>query len=146
VNAARAPRSSNLFPDFQGTDFQEIATFCMFAPANCQILASASSIRFAMGTKPRYRPQNLARKLLQIRRALGLSQSELLRRLEAEDSFTAARISEYESGVREPSLWMLLAYGRVARVHLETLIDDNASLPDRLPGTFNYRRSSKTLP
>jgi transcriptional regulator with XRE-family HTH domain len=93
-----------------------------------------------MGSKSRNRPKNLARKLLQIRNTLGLSQSQLLRRLGAADSFTPARISEYESGAREPSLWMLLAYGRVARVHLETLIDDDASLPDSLPGSFNFRR------
>src|SRR5436190_12516264 len=98
-----------------------------------------------MGSTPRNRPKKLAGKLRQIRRSLSLSQSEMLRRMGVENMFTAARISEYESGVREPSLWMLLAYGSVARVHLETLIDDNATLPDRLPSNFNYRRSKPTL-
>lgn len=93
-----------------------------------------------MGSKSRNRPKNLARKLLQIRNTLGLSQSQMLRRLGAADSSSAARISEYESGVREPSLWMLLAYGRVARVHVEALIDDEAALPDKLPGSFNFSR------
>jgi transcriptional regulator with XRE-family HTH domain len=97
-----------------------------------------------MGQKPRHRPKNLARKLLQIRKALGLSQSEMLRRMGVEDWFTTARISEYETGMREPSLWMLLAYGRVARIHLETLIDDTATLPEKLPGNFSYRRSKQT--
>jgi transcriptional regulator with XRE-family HTH domain len=96
-----------------------------------------------MGSKSRNQPKNLARKLLQIRNTLGLSQSQMLRRLGAADSFTPARISEYESGARQPSLWMLLAYGRVARVHLESLIDDEASLPDSLPGSFNFRRSQR---
>lgn len=94
-----------------------------------------------MGTKPRQRPENLGRKLLQIRNALGLSQSEMLRRLGVEGSFSPARISEYESGVREPSLSLLLAYASVAAVHLESIIDDNLLLPEKLPGTFNYRRS-----
>src|SRR5215211_2382265 len=98
-----------------------------------------------MGTKPRYRPKNLGRKLFQIRDALGLSQSEMLRLLGAEDSYSTARISEYESGIREPSLWLLLNYGRVARIHLESLIDDNAILPERLPGTFNFRHSQQRL-
>lgn len=97
-----------------------------------------------MGSKSRNRPKNLARKLLQIRNTLGLSQSQLLRRLGA-DGFTPARISEYESGTREPSLWMLLAYGRVARVHVEALIDDDASLPETLPGSFDFRRSQRKL-
>jgi hypothetical protein len=69
----------------------------------------------------------------------------MLRRLDAADRVAAARISEYESGVREPSLWMLLAYGRVARVHVEALIDDEAALPDSLPGTFNFNRVKRKL-
>ena len=97
-----------------------------------------------MGSKSRNRPKNLARKLLQIRNTLGLSQSQMLRRLGAESS-SAARISEYESGVREPSLWMLLAYGRVARVHVEALIDDEAALPDTLPGSFIFNRVRRQL-
>src|SRR5215217_7150499 len=92
-----------------------------------------------MGSKPQQRPQNLGRKLRQIREALGLSQSEMLRQL-AEYSFQTARsrISEYESGAREPPLAILLAYGRVARVHLESLIDDEATLPDKIPGKFDF--------
>ena len=89
---------------------------------------SVASKMLLMGAKSQHRPKNLARKLLRIRNALGLSQSEMLRRLGAEDSFSAARISEYETGAREPSFWMLLNYGRVARVHVESLIDDNATL------------------
>ena len=98
-----------------------------------------------MGAKSQHRPKNLARKLLQIRNALGLSQSEMLRCLGAQDSFSAARISEYETGAREPSLWMLLNYGRVARVHVESLIDDNATLPNKLPGKFNFRHAQQKL-
>ena len=94
-----------------------------------------------MGKKPRYRPKNLGRKLFQIRYALGLSQSEMIRRLGAEELFSTARISEYETGIREPSLWVLLAYGRVARIHLELIIDDEAVLPEKIPGNFVYRRS-----
>jgi len=93
-----------------------------------------------MGSKAKYRPKNLAAKLLQIRKALGLSQAQMLRRLGAEHSISAAKISDYETGKREPSLWVLLAYGRVARVHLETLMGDEAALPQKLPGNFNFTR------
>ena len=48
------------------------------------------------------------------------------------------RISEYESGRREPSLSMLLAYARIAGVHLEQIVDDNLELPETLPGTVEY--------
>ena len=72
--------------------------------------------------------------------ALGLSQSEMLDHLGAEHSFQTARISEYETGKRQPSLLILLAYGRVAKVHLESIVDDEATLPDKIPGSFNFAR------
>jgi transcriptional regulator with XRE-family HTH domain len=99
-----------------------------------------------MGSKPQQRPENLGRKLRQIREALGLSQSEMSRHLAAEHSLQTARsrISEYESGAREPPLAILLAYGRVARVHVESLIDDEATLPDKIPGDFDFGRFKRS--
>ena len=79
---------------------------------------------------PRERPAHLAAKLLTIRQALGLSQSELIAKLRR--NLSTARISEYEKGTRIPSLFTLLAYARVARVSVEILIDDNLELPERL--------------
>src|SRR5215213_8615871 len=96
-----------------------------------------------MGTKGRPRPENLRHKLRQIRIDLGLSQSEMIRRLGFEDSMHVGRISEYEQGLREPSLLVLLAYARAARVHLEDLVDDNIDLPARLPGSVFYGRSRR---
>ena len=93
-----------------------------------------------MPSKPQYRLKHLGPKLLQIRKALGLSQAQMLQHLGADPSIQTARISEYESGAREPSLRILLAYGRVAQVHLESLIDDEATLPDNIPGNFDFSR------
>ena len=72
-----------------------------------------------------------------------MSQSEMVRILGADESVSPARISEYELGNREPSLTTLLAYGRVARVHLETIVDDDLALPDKIPSTFNYRQARR---
>ena len=93
-----------------------------------------------MGTKGRPRPASLSRKLRQIRINLRLSQGEIVRRLGFGDSFHVGRISEYESNIREPSLLVLLAYARVARVHLEDIVDDAIELPTRLPGPIIYDR------
>ena len=41
---------------------------------------------------------------------------------------SSARISEYESGAKEPNLLALLRYSEAARVHMETLVDDRMSL------------------
>ncbi len=87
---------------------------------------------------PRPRPIDLAKKLRQIRRALGLSQSELVRRMGLSEVMHYSRISEFELSRREPSLLTLLAYARVAGVHLEDLVDDNIALPTELPGKVVY--------
>ena len=93
-----------------------------------------------MGTRSRPRPTNLSRKLRHIRINLKLSQGDMVRRLGFGDSFHVGRISEYESNLREPSLLVLLAYARVACVHLEDIVDDNIDLPTRLPGSIIYDR------
>ena len=80
----------------------------------------------------RPKPKRLAEKLRQIRLALGLSQTEMLKRLGLEEDMKYARISEYETGQREPSLLTLLEYSRVAGIHMEVLADDEVDLPARL--------------
>lgn len=85
-----------------------------------------------MGKRARMRPKHLPAKLVQIREALGLSQSEMLRRLGFEADMVAARISEFELGKNEPPLPVLLAYARAANVSTDVLIDDEAELPKRM--------------
>ena len=85
-----------------------------------------------MGVKARQRPERLAEKLLQIRTALDLSQSELVRRLGLEDTISYKKISDYERGSREPTLLTLLRYARAAGVSTDVLIDDEMDLPARL--------------
>lgn len=85
-----------------------------------------------MGRTSREKPERLGEKLLQIRDAFGLSQSEILNRLGLAERLNRDDISKYERGVREPSLLTLLAYSRVAGVHMEALVDDESDLPARL--------------
>src|ERR1043166_624277 len=85
-----------------------------------------------MGKTSRRRPQRLGKKLFHIRQALGLSQNQLIRRLGFEE-LVQGTISAFESGGREPSLLVLLAYARAANVSVESLIDDALDLPDKLP-------------
>ena len=92
-----------------------------------------------MARGARVRPERLPEKLLQIRVALGLSQSELLRRLRLEDQMDYRRISEFERGTTEPHLTVLLQYARAAGVHMEDIVDDELDLPERLPGNVRYK-------
>jgi transcriptional regulator with XRE-family HTH domain len=86
----------------------------------------------------RRRPTRLAEKLLQIRTALGLSQTEMHRRLDVDEEIPYTRISDYELDKSEPTLMILLRYARLAAVPTEVLIDDELDLPDKLPGPTNH--------
>ncbi|HYE16388.1 MAG TPA: helix-turn-helix transcriptional regulator [Pyrinomonadaceae bacterium] len=91
----------------------------------------------------RPKPARLAEKLRQIRLVFGLSQTEMLKRLGAEEMIAYHRISEYELGKREPPLKILLAYARLAGVPVEALIDDEMDLPAKLPARPAQRRGAK---
>ncbi len=86
-----------------------------------------------MGSASRPKPARLAEKLLHIRSALGLSQSEMLARLGESDELFRSSISAYERGVREPPLPVLLKYARIAGVYVDALIDDESDLPESIP-------------
>ena|SRR5947209_5929396 len=86
-----------------------------------------------MGTKRRPRPSRLEEKLLEIRTKLGQSQNEIIRRMGLSGRIVQAEISAYEHGLREPPLYVLLQYARVANVLVEWLIDDDIDLPSKLP-------------
>ena len=92
-----------------------------------------------MGLYPRRKQKYLAAKLLQIRQALDLSQNELLRHLRLEEDQSRTNISNYELDQREPPLYVLLEYARVAGVCLDVIVDDSYELPRRLPGAAVHR-------
>jgi len=79
-----------------------------------------------MGQHARPKPRYLAAKLLAIRQRLGVSQSEMVRLLNSQ--LSSARVSEYESGIREPSLLTILAYSRAANISVERIIDDQLTI------------------
>jgi transcriptional regulator with XRE-family HTH domain len=82
-----------------------------------------------MARGARLKPKYLARKLIQIRTQLGLSQNELIKLLDVE--LTQNRISEYETGKGEPPLSILLKYARLVGISTDVLIDDELDLPNK---------------
>jgi transcriptional regulator with XRE-family HTH domain len=94
----------------------------------------------------RPKPKRLAGKLLQIRTALGLSQTDMWRRLGLEGGVTYDRISKYETGKNEPPLLVLLDYARIAGVNTEALIADDIDLPKHLPGNVNQEEIKGAYP
>ena len=88
-----------------------------------------------MGRIPRRKPMRLAEKLTSIRKALNLSQDDMVRRLGLEEQLTREEISKYERGLRVPSLLTLLKYARTAGLIVDSLIDDEFDLPSKLPSS-----------
>jgi transcriptional regulator with XRE-family HTH domain len=69
-------------------------------------------------------PKRLAEKLKLIRVENNLSQTEILQKLGFSEVLFQGNISQYELGRREPPLPVLLAYARLGKVSVESLIDD----------------------
>lgn len=86
-----------------------------------------------MGRASKSKPTRLAEKLLQIRTTLGLSQNEMIRRLDAPSEILQASISGYELGTRTPPLNIVLLYAQVAGICSDVLLNDDLDLPDKLP-------------
>jgi len=86
-----------------------------------------------MGRASREMPKRLGEKLRQIRNEMGLSQDGMLRRLGLDKEHGRHYISGFENGEREPSLLVLLRYSKVARVWINALVDDEVSLPEKIP-------------
>lgn len=95
-----------------------------------------------MGLASRRRPKRLAEKLKQLRIALNLSQSEMLKLLNLEDEMDRERISKYERGILEPPLHILYAYGKVANVYMEIFVNDEIDLPTKLPSLIKFGENS----
>lgn len=98
-----------------------------------------------MGSSRRPQPERLPAKLLQIRQLLDLTQEQMASRLgHVKSPPQPGLISRFEQGKREPSLLVLLEYARIAGLSMESLVDDEIDLPQRLPlrSKSNVRRKA----
>lgn len=90
-----------------------------------------------MGRGKRLLPKKLPGKLLHIRLSIGFSFEAMVKEIEKELAkkdikdikLFPGHISEFEKGVREPSLPILLAYSIISEFSLESLIDDQVDIP-----------------
>ena len=75
-----------------------------------------------------------------IRQKLGITQSQLARLLGFDKP---ARIAEYELGVRQPELIVLLNYAKLGRISLDILANDNCELS--FPKRWKRPRNARAL-
>jgi transcriptional regulator with XRE-family HTH domain len=100
-----------------------------------------------MGRAARHLPTRPGEKLRHIRGCLGLTQEQMLERLELPDEILQTSISQYERGKIEPPIFVLLKYADTANVWLEVLLRDELALPGEIPSRVKHegitRRTSK---
>ena len=89
---------------------------------------------------PRPRPRLLPQKLVLIREHLNLTQNQIKDSIHLPQG-SRSRVSEYENGKRTPPFEVVLGYSRLARVPMESLVDDEISLSQL--GTFDYEQLLK---
>lgn len=106
-----------------------------------------------MGRSSRPIPEGLPEKLLHVRLLLHFTQKEMFDRLQTglnpildEIKLHSSHISEYERGIREPPLRVLLEYARIAQVPMEVLVDRFLSLPSSLRASLMAKNLQKVGP
>ena len=88
-----------------------------------------------MGRGIRTQPKGLKDKLKEIRSQMGITQQEMVNRLRSfapNEFIDSGYISQFESGKREPSLPVLLAYSKLTGLSINVLVDDDVELPKPL--------------
>jgi transcriptional regulator with XRE-family HTH domain len=81
------------------------------------------------GSRKRPVPKLLAKKLKLIRTRLGVGQKEMGQLLSsAQSAPDGAMVSRFERGEREPNLFVILEYARLAKINPALLIDDQYSV------------------
>jgi transcriptional regulator with XRE-family HTH domain len=83
----------------------------------------------AKGSRKRPVPKLLAKKLKLIRTRLGVGQAEMAALLsKAQSPPDGAMVSRFERGLREPNLFVILEYAKLATINALLLIDDQYSV------------------
>ncbi len=96
-----------------------------------------------MGRGRRTQPKKFAAKLKAIRTRLGITQQEMVSLLKShapKEFIDSGYVSQFESGKREPTLPIVLAYARVAGISTDVLIDDKIDLPEKLPSKPKHKK------
>jgi hypothetical protein len=118
-------------------------------------LLSGGSLIFQMGYA-RNRPKFLHEKLRRLREHLNVDEPNMAEKLRSEIASQSKReieikrhrISDFELGRSEPDLLMILAYARLGKVRMDSIIDDDVSVPafrERLGKEFRPGKTAGQL-
>lgn len=89
-------------------------------------------------SRKRYIPARLGEKFLQIRAALNLTQQSMLEHLDLPPEFSQSNISAYERGTKEPPIFVIMKYAKIANVWIDVLVQDSLDLPTIIPSNQKH--------
>ena len=86
--------------------------------------------------------KRIPEKLKQIRATLGLTLFEMAHRISevVQVNITSENVADFEQDKEVPPLEVVLAYARIGKTQMESIIDDNLELTEILD--FRHRESS----
>lgn len=118
-------------------------SICVLTGLNCDVSLFGTG-EIYLGRSSRPIPEGLPEKLLYIRLNLDMTQKQMLDRLQSgldpdfdQIKLYPGHISDYENGIREPPLRILMEYARIAKVPMEVLANRWLSLPGSLTSMFS---------
>ena len=84
--------------------------------------------------------KRLPEKLKQIRATLGLTLFDMAQRISevVQVTITSENVADFEQDIEVPALEVVLAYARIGKTQMESIIDDNLELTEVL----DFRRDS----
>ncbi len=108
----------------RGSDTAQSASADLYLHNGVRLTSNKATVKKRMGNA-RPRPKLLPEKLLLIRDHLNATQTAMQELL---NLLNTSRVSEYENGVRMPNLMITLAYSRLGKVSMASVVDDDVSI------------------
>jgi transcriptional regulator with XRE-family HTH domain len=94
----------------------------------------------------KYIPRRLGSKLRQIRRAMGLTQQEMLKLLDLPPVVSQSTLSAYERNAKLPPYFVLARYGDIANIWIDVLVRDSLDMPDKIPSMTKTKHGGVSQP
>jgi DNA-binding XRE family transcriptional regulator len=86
--------------------------------------------------------KRIPEKLKQIRATLGLTLFDMAQRISdvVQVTISSENVADFEQDIEVPALEVVLAYARIGKTQMESIIDDNLEITEVLD--FHHRESS----
>lgn len=120
----------------------EIPTIASAFSPNRKLRSTVSALTDTHGPQMELTRKRIPEKVKQIRATLGLTLFEMAERISevVQVKLSSENVADFEQDKEVPPLEVVLAYARIGKTQMESIIDDNLELTEVLE--FRHRESS----